>query len=446
MPLLLSNPEVELLQMKFPGRRKSKHYFPVDVIGRPAFSPDIEDDRKVYIVGIDQLLVDIEIEADFEFLEQHGLNVGESCVLADDVVEEIYQQCASRKLILGEFAGGAVGNTLHNYSTLSDDRSVALGTICETIMVGDYAFKYITNTSSKVDFSYLQPQKGHMARAICFVTPDKERTFAIGKGIMNELCPEFIPEDVIANSSALLITAYLLRDQNSAMFSATMRAVEYAKKANVSVVLALGTSFLIEENQEFFYNFIKDNVDVVAMNGEEASALVDEDDPLLCASKVLEICDLTLLTVGKSGLYICSWVDQVNARKTEDMLYSKSIPQYNKFEYSRGQKKADCQDPIKIYSHINPFMGGPVKIENTNGAGDCALAALLHDMSANSYHRQLVPNSPKHQGSYLTYSSIHQICKYANRASYEVLKQRSPRLSHGLPDKEESLEQSYWSL
>ncbi len=160
----------------------------------------------------------------------------------------------------------------------------------------------------------------------------------------------------------------------------------------------------------------------------------------------MDICDLILLTVGKSGLYICSWVDELNARETKDMLFSKSIPQYNKFEYSRGQKKSDCKTPLKIYSHINPFMGGPLRIENTNGAGDCALAALLHDMSANVYHRELVPKSPKHEGNYLTYSSIHQVCKYANRASYEVLKQRSPRLSHGLPDKEESLEQSYWSL
>lgn len=430
--------------MKFPGRRKSKHYFPVGEAGRVPFSPDIEDDRKVYIVGIDQLLVDIEVEADFEFLQHYGLVVGESSVLPDDVVEEIYQKCTNENLILGEFAGGAIGNTLHNYSTLSDDRSVALGTICENIMVGDYAFKYICNTSSKVDFSYLQPYKGHMARAICFVTPDKERTFAIGKGIMNELCPDFIPEEVIANSSALLLTAFLLRDQSSPMFSAAMKAVEYAKKANVSVVLALGTSSLIADNHDFFYNFIKDNVNVLAMNGEEASALVGEQDPLLCAEKVLDICDLTLLTVGKSGLYICSWVDEINSRKTKDLLYSKSIPNYNEFEYSRGQKKADCQQPLKIYSHINPFMGGPLKIENTNGAGDCALAALLHDMSANMFHRQLVPSSPKHEEFYLTYSSIHQICKYANRASYEVLKQRSPRLSHGLPDKEESLEQSYW--
>ena len=46
-------------------------------------------------------------------------------------------------------------------------------------------------------------------------------------------------------------------------------------------------------------------------------------------------------------------------------------------------KKSDCKNPIKIYTHINPFMGGPGEIKNTNGAGDAALAAVLHDISAN---------------------------------------------------------------
>lgn len=81
---------------------------------------------------------------------------------------------------------------------------------------------------------------------------------------------------------------------------------------------------------------------------------------------------------------------------------------------------------------------------NTNGAGDGALAALLHDITANAYHRTNVPNSSKHQLSWLTYSSLAQVCKYANRVSYQVLNQHSPRLTRGLPEREDSLEESYW--
>jgi len=432
--------------MKFPGRRKSKHYFPVQEAGRIPFTPEVSGERGIYIVGIDQLLVDIEVEADYELLDRFNLTVGQSVVLDDDIAEQIYRECVDRKLILGEFAGGAVGNTLHNYSILSDDRSVALGTICENIRVGDYAFKYICNTSSKVDFSYLQPAPGPMARAICFVTPDRERTFGISKGIMNNLNEDFVPEEVVRNSSALLVTAFLLRDRNSQLYRATMKAISFAKKSDVPIVFALGTSSLIEEDRDFFQTFISEHVNVLAMNKDEAHALTGIDDPLLAAQEILEYTDLALLTVGESGLYVCSWVDKINARETEDKLYSKSISSYNLYEYSRAQKKSSCAEPLKIYTHINPFMGGPVKIENTNGAGDAALAALLHDMSANHYHRRMIPKSPKHESQYLTYSSIHQISKYANRASYEVLKQRSPRLSHGLPEKEQSLELSYWTL
>jgi inosine kinase len=139
-------------------------------------------------------------------------------------------------------------------------------------------------------------------------------------------------------------------------------------------------------------------------------------------------------------------VDRAFARHTEHELHTKSIVNYNEFEYSRGMKRSDCDTPVRIFSHINPFMGGPVEIKNTNGAGDGALAALLHDMAANRYHRSKIPNSPKHHTRYLTYSSIAQICKYSNRVSFEILSRNSPRLFRGLPEKEESLDEAYWAL
>ena len=103
-----------------------------------------------------------------------------------------------------------------------------------------------------------------------------------------------------------------------------------------------------------------------------------------------------------------------------------------------------CEQPLKVYSHISPYMGGPKKIRNTNGAGDGALAALLHDMAANNYHKMNVRNSSKHKYDGLCYSSFSQICKYANRVAYAVLEQHSPRLSRGLPEREDSLEEAYW--
>lgn len=431
--------------MKFPGRRNTKHYFPVEDRQRSSFDDEIYRPGNVYVVGIDQLLVDIEIPVDDEFLRKHDFKKGESFIIDDKLADDIYWSYKSQGSISGEFPGGAVGNTLHNFSILSDSPSVALGTINKNIEVGDYAFKYVCNTSSKVNLSYLQPCRRPMGRALCFVSPDSERTFAISKGCMNDLSTEYLPREVIERSAALLVSAYTFRDESSPICASTIRAVKIAKDANIPVVLSLGTSGLVKEKKEFLSSFIPQYVSVLAMNETEALTLTGISDPLLSAEKALDMVDMVLLTVGARGLYIGAITDEEEARMTKEPLHTKSIVEYNKYEYSRAQRRSEIKNLKKVYTHINPFRGGPQMIRNTNGAGDAALAAVLHDISANVYHKFKVPKSPKHQTSFLTYSSISQISKYANRVSFEVLSQNSPRLLRGLPEKEDGLEEAYWA-
>ncbi len=431
--------------MKFPGRRNTKHYFPVEDKQRSSFDGEIKRPGNVYVVGIDQLLVDIEIPVTDEFLAKHQFKKGESFVINDDLAESIYWEQKRSGNVTGEFPGGAVGNTLHNFSILSDSPSVALGTINKNIEVGDYAFKYICNTSSKVNLSYLQPCSRPMGRALCFITPDGERTFAISKGCMNDLSSDFLPTELIEKASALLVSAYTFRDPKAPLSQSTFRAVEIAKAANVPVVLSLGTRGLGQEKKDMLLEFIPKYVSVLAMNESEALALTGIQDPLLAAERALDFCDMVLLTVGARGLYIGALTDSSVARVTKEPLHTKSLVEYNKLEYSRAMMRQDCKNPIKTYTHINPFRGGPIQIKNTNGAGDAALAAVLHDLSANLYHRLKIPNSPKHEARFLTYSSISQISKYANRVSFEVLSQNSPRLLRGLPEKEDGLEEAYWA-
>lgn len=431
--------------MKFPGRRNTKHYFPVEEKHRSSFDEEIYRPGNAYVVGIDQLLVDIEIPVDDQFLDKYSFKKGESFIIEDDLADSIYWDYKKLNAITGEFPGGAVGNTLHNYSILSDCPSVALGTINKNIEVGDYAYKYICNTSSKVNLSYLQPCPRPMGRALCFVSPDSERTFAISKGCMNDLTPDFLPKEVIQRSSALLLSAYTLRDEDSSIFKSTIRALELAKDSNVPVVMTLGTSGLVDEKKEFLLDIIPRFVSVLAMNEHEALTLTGIKDPLLASEWILDHVDMVLLTVGAKGLYIGAITEAETARVTKESLHTKSLVDYNKFEYSRAQRRSQINEVKKVYTHINPFRGGPLSIKNTNGAGDAALAAVLHDISANIYHKNKVPNSPKHSNEFLTYSSISQISKYANRVSFEVLTQNSPRLLRGLPEREDGLEEAYWA-
>ncbi|WP_312837126.1 inosine/guanosine kinase [Pantoea sp.] len=431
--------------MKFPGKRKSKHYFPVSARDPLLQSVLSEQENGSWVVGIDQTMVDIEAKVDDDFLARYGLSAGHSLVIADDVAEALYRELMENGLLSHQFAGGTIGNTLHNYSVLADDRSVLLGVMCNNIQIGGYAYRYLCNTSSRMDLNYLQGVDGAIGRCFTLIGEHGERTFAISPGQMNQLRAQSIPEEMIAGASALVLTSYLVRCQaGEPMPEATMQAIAYAKRHNVPVVLTLGTKFVIGDNPQFWRDFLRDHVSIVAMNEEEAFALTGESDPLLAADMALEWVDLVLCTAGPTGLYMAGYTEEANKRNTNHPLLPGAIAEFNQYEFSRAMRRQDCEQPLRIYSHIAPYMGGPEKIMNTNGAGDGALAALLHDITANNYHRQKVPNSSKHARPYLTYSSLAQVCKYANRVSYQVLNQHSPRLTRGLPEREDSLEESYW--
>lgn len=76
--------------MKFPGKRKSKHYFPVNARDPllQQFQPENETSA-AWVVGIDQTLVDIEAKVDDEFIERYGLSAGHSLVIEDDVAGQL---------------------------------------------------------------------------------------------------------------------------------------------------------------------------------------------------------------------------------------------------------------------------------------------------------------------------------------------------------------------
>ena len=432
--------------MKFPGKRKSKHYFPVSA--RDPLLQQAQPESEIstsYIVGIDQTLVDIEAKVDDAFVQRYGLSLGHSLVIEDDVAEALYQELNENNLVTHQFAGGTIGNTMHNYSVLADDRSVLLGVMCSNVKIGSYAYRYLCNTSSRTDLNYLQGVDGAIGRCFTLIGESGERTFAINPGQMNQLRPESIPEEVIAGASALVLSSYLVRcKEGEPMKAATLQAIEYAKKHDDAGGVDAGHQVRHCRQPAVVARLPEGKRDD---SGDERRRSAGADRAERSADRLGHGAG-----VGGSGAV---------HRRAERPVYGglhrrgQQAPDpapaaagaYRRVQPLRIQprhRREHCENPLRVYSHIAPYMGGPEKIMNTNGAGDGALSALLHDIAANGYHRHNVPNSSKHVRSYLTYSSLAQVCKYANRVSYQVLNQHSPRLTRGLPGREDSLEESYW--
>lgn len=89
----------------------------------------------------------------------------------------------------------------------------------------------------------------------------------------------------------------------------------------------------------------------------------------MAADKALDWVDLVLCTAGPNGLFMASYTEDEFKRTTQHPLLPGAIAEFNQYEFSRAMRRDCCQQPLKIYSHIAPYMGGPEKIMNTNGAG-----------------------------------------------------------------------------
>ena len=383
-----------------------------------------------YLVGLDEVLIDVEVTGSAELGRELGLVPGESVQLSDEQCRAFLHRLERDRIHRVYAAGGTVANTLNNYTHLSGEPALLLGAMQSTIRPGEPAFAYVAQTPKAVSLDYVCPVTGPTGIAITFIAPDGDRAFGVAPGVSAEFPPEAVPEDVVENAAVVLTCLYGLRKPEWPIAAATMRLMALAKKHDVPVAFGLGTAGLVREKRELVRGLLEEHVTVAAMNAQEAEALTGVDDVLCNAETILDWVDVTIITEGPRGLTLAGWTDERVRRRTRERIRSKSIAEYNRWEYSRLMRRADCERPLKIYSHIHPYRGGPNRLSNTSGAGDAALAALLHDIAANEYHRKLLPHSEKHAAPvrFLTYSSLSRNAQYGNRVAYEVLRGTSPRL------------------
>ena len=416
--------------MRFPGIRKAKYYFPVTEKKSTLTSPTT-DSKPWYVVGLDEVIVDLEIHGcPQSLLSELGLVLGESVQFSAEEIARLLKRVSELGLQVRYAAGGTVANTLCNYTHLSGEPAILLGAIPETIHPGSAAFSYVAQTPKAVNLDYLVPVAGEVGMAVTCFTPDGERSFAVAPGMSGNYRAEDIPEDVVRNASVVVTSLYCLANPNRPIAQAAIRMMQVAHEAGVPVAFGMGTSAIVRRMRDEIRRILKEYVNIADMNAREAEALTGLSDPLASGNALLDLVDAVLITEGAHGLTMCGYTDDSVKRFTREGLHSGFIKDYNQIEYSRLVLHKDCPNPIRIFTHIHPYLGGPQKLRNTSGAGDAALAAFLHAVAATRYHAAILPDSKKHtQGvEFLTYSSLSRNAQYGNRVAYEVLRNNSPRL------------------
>jgi len=244
------------------------------------------------ILGMGNALVDIitTLEDD-TLLETFGLPKGSMTLVDHETSNFINIQTAGLKK--QKASGGSAANTIHGLAHMG----VKTGFVG---MVGDddlgkFFFK---DMKSKKINPMLFKSIRETGRAVALISPDSERTFATYLGAAVELSTEDLDSNVFTGYDYLYLEGYLVQDH-----ALIEKAVRLAKMKGMKICIDLASYNIVEEHRPFFLELIRNQVDIVFANNQEAEALTGEQP-----EKAVEILggytEIAIVKTGAEGSLI----------------------------------------------------------------------------------------------------------------------------------------------
>jgi len=283
----------------------------------------------VKIFGIGNALVDImtSLESD-SLLVTLNLPKGSMQIVNDKTIAKALEQTKGLKQSLA--SGGSAANTINGLANLG----------METAFVGKVGNDELGNFfRSDMQKAGISPQlllgKASTGTALALVSPDSERTFAVNLGAAIEMTAEDITTSLFEGYNYFHIEGYLV--QNHSLIE---KALKVAKASGLKVSLDLASYNVVESNLDFLQRMVKEYVDIVFANEEEAKAFTQKL-PEEALDMLAEIAEIAVVKIGAKGSLI---------KKGND-------------KYSVGVVKANAID--------------------TTGAGDLYASGFLYGLSKN---------------------------------------------------------------
>ncbi|MFV0345930.1 MAG: adenosine kinase [Bacteroidales bacterium] len=245
------------------------------------------------IVGAGSALMDFLFKTpDNKILEQFDLLPGSMTLVEADKSKEIIE--AAKHLDMQLAGGGSAGNTINAIAKLGADCGF-IGKIGKDKLGETYKNEML---ASKVN-AHLSVDSTNTGRAITFITPDSERTFATYLGAATHLSPKDINDDILRQYDYLYIEGYLVFNE-----PLIKHLLERAKALGLKIAMDMASFNVVEASIDFFKDALSKYVDILFANEEEAKAFTGSDNPLIALDTFAELCETAVVKVGKDG----SWV------------------------------------------------------------------------------------------------------------------------------------------
>jgi sugar/nucleoside kinase (ribokinase family) len=245
------------------------------------------------IIGVGSPIVDAIAQVENSFIKQIDGDKGGMVLVDATGIHTLLEALPDQPL---KAPGGSAGNTLFTLARMGNQTSFLgkTGNCSEGKFYRDQ-FAQLGGDCSR--FKIGDVPNG---QCVSLVTPDGERTMRTNLGAAMTLAPEEISAADFAGCNHAHIEGYLLFNE-----ALMMRVLESAKEAGCTISLDLASFEVVNATIAILPDILRDYVDIVFANEEEAAAFTGiKDDTPAMAKKLAGYCDIAAVKVGAHGSYI----------------------------------------------------------------------------------------------------------------------------------------------
>jgi sugar/nucleoside kinase (ribokinase family) len=145
--------------------------------------------------------------------------------------------------------------------------------------------------------SYLEQGKLPTGQAICFITPDAERTFRSYLGASHSLTDMQLKDEYFEGVKLFHVEGYQVVDPDL-----VLRSLKKAKEKGVMISLDLANVEIVRRNKEFLFQILPDYIDILFCNELEAKELTGLPPKEAC-SNLASLCQIAVVTMSERGCW-----------------------------------------------------------------------------------------------------------------------------------------------
>ncbi|MDR1653787.1 MAG: adenosine kinase [Prevotellaceae bacterium] len=257
------------------------------------------------IIGIGNALTDILIQIDDDtILKQLNLQKGSMQLIDAQKMGEILHHL--QKFSAAMVTGGSASNAINGIAKLGG----CAGFLGKT--GNDNVGQFFENDMVANGVStHLLRSEIPSGRCHVMISPDSERTMATFLGAAANMRPEDIHPEIFMNYDIFHVEGYLVQNQEL-----IHKAVAMAAEMGLIVSIDLASFNVVEANLEFLHKIVKQYVNIVFANEEEAFAFTHQP-PESAVELIAQMADIAIVKVGKDGSFIKSGKQRLKVQSVE---------------------------------------------------------------------------------------------------------------------------------